>query len=128
MKGMQKLVNSISDAETEILKQLWDCSPLSAQDIISRMQGNQSTVKTLINRLLKKGALSFKEQDRKYLYSPLVNKAEFYKEKSNTFLEKYFGGEVLPMISFFTNQKTLDEKELQELKQLVAQMEADLES
>jgi predicted transcriptional regulator len=127
MTNQHAIIASVSDAEAEVLKQLWDESPLSAQDIIDRLQGNSpahpKTVKTLINRLLKKGALGFHEQQRKYYYYPTINKADFYQIKTESFLDKFFDGELSPMVSFFSSRKKLNDREIAELKKLIADLE-----
>jgi BlaI family transcriptional regulator, penicillinase repressor len=129
MASLKEIIASISDAEVEVLKQLWVKSPLSAQEIIGRMEqsGNAhpNTIKTLINRLLTKGALRFKEENRRYLYFPVVKKVDFYRLKTETFLNKFFDGELPPLVSFFSSQKKLSDKQIQELKQLVDKLEAD---
>lgn len=127
MTNQRTIVASVSDAEIEVLKQLWDKSPLSAQEIIDRLQADSAahpkTVKTLINRLLKKGALGFHEQQRKYYYHSIVSKADFYQIKTESFLDKFFGGELSPMVSFFSSRKKLNDGEVAELKKLIADLE-----
>jgi predicted transcriptional regulator len=125
MTKQHAIIASVSDAEAEVLKQLWDESPLSAQQIIDRLQGSSpahpKTVKTLINRLLKKGALSFHEQQRTYY--PTIKKADFYQIKTESFLDKFFDGELSPMVSFFSSRKKLNDREIAELKKLIADLE-----
>ena len=129
MASLKEIIASISDAEVEVLKQLWTEAPLSAQDIIERMEqgGNAhpKTIKTLINRLLTKGALRFKEDNRKYLYFPVVKKTDFYRLKTESFLNKFFDGELSPLVSFFSSQKKLSDKQIEELRQLIDKLEAD---
>ncbi len=127
MPETEEITSSVSDAELEILQVLWDESPKTAQDIIKKMHGHPSTVKTLINRLLKKGALGFEEKNRKYHYFPTIKKQAFYQVKTQSFLNRFFNGGVTPLVSFFTSQKKLSEKEIQELKQLIEKMEAENE-
>jgi BlaI family transcriptional regulator, penicillinase repressor len=127
MTKKQSIIAAVCDAEAEVLKQLWDESPLSAQEIIDRLQGNSpahpKTVKTLINRLLKKGALGFHEQQRTYYYYPTIKKVDFYHSKTESFLDKFFDGELSPMVSFFSSRKKLNGKEIAELKKLIADLE-----
>ena len=129
MASLKEITASISDAEVDVLQQLWTEAPLSAQDIIKRLEkgGNAhpKTIKTLINRLLTKGALRFKEENRKYLYFPVVKKQDFYRHKTEGFLNKFFDGELSPLVSFFSSQKKLSDKQIEELKQLVDKLEAD---
>lgn len=131
MTSKEQLAQSITDAETEILQALWDEQPLSAQQIIDRLEADAplsthpKTIKTLINRLLKKGALGFHESERKYFYYPLITRETFFAHKTTSFLDRFFDGELTPMVSFFSQQKKLDEKDLAELKELIRKLEAD---
>ncbi|MES2627122.1 MAG: BlaI/MecI/CopY family transcriptional regulator [Pseudomonadota bacterium] len=129
MASLKEIIASISDAEVEVLQQLWTEAPLSAQEIIERMEKNGNahpkTIKTLINRLLTKGALRFKEENRKYQYFPVVKKTDFYRIKTDSFLNKFFDGELSPLVSFFSSQKKLSDKQIEELKQLIDKLEAD---
>lgn len=131
MANQEKIAASVSDAEIEVLQQLWEQAPLSAQEIIERLQRQKAedvhpkTIKTLINRLLKKGALDFEEKQRKYYYSPLIHREAFYAQRTSSFLNKFFNGEVAPLVSYFSQQKKLDDKDIAELKQLIEKLEDD---
>lgn len=129
MGNLKEIAAAISDAEIAILQQLWIQAPLSAQDIISRLEAmgpaHPKTIKTLINRLLNKGALKFKEENRKYLYYPVLKKKDFYQVKTESFLDRFFDGELSPLVSFFSSHKKLSEKQIGELKQLIDKLEAD---
>lgn len=129
MASTKEIAASITDAEMVVLQQLWAEAPLSAQEIIERLARHGTvhpkTIKTLINRLLNKGALKYKEESRKYLYMPVLKKADFYRIKTESFLNKFFDGELSPLLSFFSSQKKLSEKQIEELKQLVDKLEAD---
>lgn len=130
MADKEKLALAVSDAELEVLQKLWDESPLSAQEIITRLQQDApvsthpKTVKTLINRLLKKGALGFEERERKYFYYPLIERDTYFAHKTSHFVERFFDGALTPMVSFFSKQKKLDSKDLEELKALIRKLEA----
>jgi predicted transcriptional regulator len=128
MTSAKEIAASVSDAEVEVLQQLWKQAPLTAQEIIAGMSGDLSshpkTVRTLINRLLNKGAIKFKEESRKYLYFPVLKKKDFYDVKTSSFLDKFFGGELPPLVSFFSNHKKLTSKEIAELKQMLDRMES----
>lgn len=125
----KQIAASVSNAEGDVLQQLWLQSPLSAQDIIERLADRQpdvqpTTVKTLISRLLKKGAVKYFEQHRKYYYSPVISRDEFYKQRTTSFVDRFFDGQLTPLVSYYCRQTPLDEKDLAELKALIEQMEA----
>src|SRR5690554_3711074 len=109
----KQIAASVSNAELDVLQQLWLQSPLSAQDIIERLAERQpdvqsTTVRTLISRLLKKKALSFIEQHRKYYYSPVISRDEFYRQRTTSFVDRFFDGELTPLVSYYCRQKPLD--------------------
>ena len=117
----------ISEAEWKIMKICWGTSPISAQDIILRAgAGNEwhpKTVKTMLNRLVKKGALGFKKEGRAYLYEPLVAENDCVTAESKSFLERVFGGALQPMLAHFVENQKLSPQEISQLKTLLKQKE-----
>ena len=129
MSGKIADAPKISAAEIEILQILWQQSPLSADQIVDRLQQKKDThprtAKTLLNRLLNKHALGFHEKNRKYHYYPLIDKTDFYREQSDTFLENFFDGRLTPLISLFSERNKLSDDDLDELKMLIEKIEGD---
>ena len=118
-----KSIPRISDAEWTVMKILWNRSPLPASDIIEVLEQSErwapKTVKTLINRLVKKGALGFSQEGRAYLYRPLVTEAACTTAASEAFLSRVFGGSLRPMLAHFVEEKRLSAEEVKELKKLL---------
>jgi BlaI family penicillinase repressor len=118
-----KHVPRISDAEWTVMKVLWARSPLPAQEVVDAVadteQWHPKTVKTLLNRLVKKGALDFTQQGRAYLYRPLITEAACATAASEAFLDRVFGGSLKPMLAHFVEHKRLSSKEMNELKRLL---------
>lgn len=102
---------------------LWSRAPLSAEEIIDQLSRKSNrhpkTVKTLLNRLIKKKALTFQKEGRSYLYRPAVTERECVAAESQSFLQRVFGGALTPMLAHFVRQRKLSEKELQELEQIL---------
>ena len=107
---------NISEAEWEIMKLCWHRSPRTAQEIIEALSTQEvrhpKTVKTLLNRLVKKGALGFKKEGRAYLYEPLVAENDCVTAESNSFLERVFGGSLKPMLTHFMENRKLSPAEI----------------
>ncbi len=106
------------------MKVVWTRIPSSAGDIIETLTDkdptwNPRTVKTFLNRLVRKGALGFRKEGRAYLYRPLVKEEECVDAASESFLERVFGGSLRPMLAHFVERKKLSAEELRELKQLL---------
>lgn len=105
----------------------WERSPLAAQEIIETLSArgdwHPKTVKTLLNRLVKKRALGFKKDGRAYLYHPLVAQRECVSAESRSFLDRVFGGSLKPMLAHFVENRKLSAAEISELKELLKQQE-----
>jgi BlaI family penicillinase repressor len=114
----------ISDAEWEVMKICWlKTVPCTANEIVKALEQSTdwkpNTIKTLIGRLVKKGALAFKEEGRVYLYNPLVTEEECIKAESKSFLTRVFGGALKPMLVTFLREEKLSAEDIAELKRLL---------
>ncbi|MCU6712682.1 BlaI/MecI/CopY family transcriptional regulator [Paenibacillus sp. J5C_2022] len=120
---MSNQTPQISDAEWEVMSLLWEQSPATAQDMINRLANSTdwkpATVKALINRLLKKGALTFKAGGKTYYYSPAVSREACCRVERQTFLQRIYRGSAAPMLMHFLQEQEFSKEELQELKRLL---------
>ena len=113
----------ISDAESVVMQALWQSSPLAAEDVFAAVAAGQgwqeATVKTLLNRLLKKGAISAERDGRRFLYSPVLEREQWQRQESESLVDRLFGGRVAPMVAHFTESGRLSKKDLAELRKLL---------
>jgi len=114
---------SISDAEWEVMLVLWDRSPLTAGEVVDalkdRKEWNPRTIKTLLNRLVKKRAIDFTTQQNRYLYSPKIGKDACVRTKSRSFAARVFGGAAGPMLVQFVKQADLTAQDIEELTKVL---------
>ena len=114
--------NRVSESEKLVMEVLWQESPLSSLEVVERLQNqgwNEKTVKTFLNRLVKKDVLSYQKDGRRYLYSPLVKRDTFLKQESNGFLQKVFKGDMKELLATIVNNKQLSASELEYLRTLL---------
>lgn len=115
--------SNISDAEWKIMRVLWDKHPLPAYDIIQVLEKSEdwhpNTIKTLLNRLVKKKALAVERYKNLYLYSPAIKEADCVRAESQSFLERFFGGDVRPLLVHFAENKQLTDEDLKELRKIL---------
>ena len=118
---------NISDAEAEVMAVLWQSSPLAAEDVAALLADKQdwqlATVKTLLNRLLKKGAVSAEQEGRRYLYAPLLARADWVHAESSGLLDRLFGGSLAPLVANFSSKRKLKAADVAALKKLIADYE-----
>lgn len=123
-----KRLPKISETEWEIMKVIWAKAPLSSHEIIEVLMAQDSswhpkTVRTLINRLVKKKALGIEMEGRAYVYRPLVKESDCVKAASQSFLERVFGGALKPMMAHYVEHQKLSTEEIRELKRLIEEKE-----
>ena len=118
---------TISEAESVVMQVLWKRSPLGADEVFSALAGRQdwqeATVKTLLNRLLKKGAISAEREGRRYLYAPLLRREDWLQQESEGLLDRLFGGRLAPMVAHFSERRKLSKKDIAELKKLIQELD-----
>jgi predicted transcriptional regulator len=120
---------SISDAEGQVMGVLWRKSPLGTDEIAQALQGRQSwqlaTVKTLVNRLLTKGAISAEKDGRRYLYSPVLQRDAWLEEQSLGLLDRLFDGRLAPLVSHFSSHRKLKKADIEALRKLLKEHDGD---
>jgi predicted transcriptional regulator len=113
----------ISAAESVVMEALWRREPLGADEIAAEVAEGQgwteATVKTLINRLLKKGAVAAEPQGRRYLYRPVLGREAYVAAESQGLLDRLFEGRLAPLVSHFSESRKLSAEDIAELKKLI---------
>ncbi len=113
----------ISEAESLVMQVLWQRSPRYAEDIIAQLCEEQDwqepTIKTLLNRLLNKGAIQAEKHGRRYNYSAVLKREEWVTSESKSLLNRIFDGRVAPLVAHFSEKGKLSKKDIAELKKLI---------
>ncbi len=116
-------VPKISESEWKIMKVLWKNSPSTANQVIDKLKNDTDwkpkTVKTLLNRLVKKKAIGYEVDKRTYHYFPLVNEDECIMAENKSFLERVHNGTLNLMIASFLKEEKLSKEEIEELKRIL---------
>jgi BlaI family transcriptional regulator, penicillinase repressor len=121
----------ISEAESVVMTELWARGEATAEDLVAalgeRQQWQEATIKTLLNRLLTKGAVKAERDGRRYRYQPVLEQDAWVLEESSSLLQRLFGGRVAPLVAHFSEHGKLSRKDIDELKSLIAGLEDDAE-
>lgn len=114
-------IPQISDAEWEVMKAVWDAGPLTAGDVVERVAAEHDwkprTIKTLLNRLVQKGAVGVEIDGRRYLYRAKVSRDAVVKRETRSFLSRVFNGAAAPAIVHFLEQGRLTPDEIRQLRE-----------
>lgn len=113
----------ISEAESRVMQVLWERGPSTADEVMQSLSGvsdwQDATVKTLLNRLLKKGALAADAEGRRYRYRPLLAREAYVLEESRSLVERLFDGRIAPLVAHFSRHGQLDADDIAELRRLI---------
>jgi len=118
---------NITDAEFKVMDALWRDQPLSADDLVAEVRARsdwgEATVKTLINRLLKKGAIRSERSEGRHRYRAALDKDAFALTESENLLDRLFGGQVAPLVAQFAQKGALSAQDRERLKAIIAQLD-----
>lgn len=114
----------ISDAEWDVMEQVWGAGPCTAAEVIRGLREthdwNHSTIRTLLARLVEKGALDYEVDGARYIYRAAVSRRQCVRQEGRSFLEKAFGGDVAALVAHFVEDASLDRNQLEQLRKLLA--------
>ena len=114
----------ITEAEYEVMKIVWKYAPINTNEITEKLLATSSwsakTIQTLIKRLVNKGALAYEKNSRVFGYTPLVKESEYISQESNSFLNRYYNGDITTMLSAYIENDKLSETEIETLRSLLS--------
>ncbi|MEN6627721.1 MAG: BlaI/MecI/CopY family transcriptional regulator [Candidatus Sumerlaeia bacterium] len=120
---MQKKLPKISDAEWQVMKAIWARHPISASEITEALTPvspwKPKTILTMVNRLVAKGAIGYRQKGRANEYFPLVSEEECTRAESRSFLDRVYGGAITPMLSQLFEVRPFSRQEIEELKNIL---------
>ncbi len=120
---MNRNTPRISEAELQVLQYLWDESPLGAVELAERIPKSRgwslATVKSLLSRLMAKGAIAAESEGRRFRYHPVVDREAVAALQAGRLIDRLFGGRVSPLVAQLAEQRQIDPQDLAELEALV---------
>jgi BlaI family penicillinase repressor len=123
------IAESISEAESAVLAVLWDMGSATAEDVTAALVAprgwQDSTVKTLLGRLLRKGAVRAQKEGRRFIYSPALSREDWLSRESESLLNRLYGGRVAPLVAHFSRHRKLSKRDIRELKRLIEELHDD---
>ena len=119
----------ITKAEFQIMDVLWAESPLAASAVAEKLAEetgwSQKTVKTLLSRLVEKGAVAHEPDGRRYLYRPKVTRESHARRAIQRLADQLFGGRAAPLVAHLAQSKGLSEDDLKDLEALIGELKRD---
>lgn len=114
---------SLTKAEAEIMKILWQLKKGFIKDILAKMDDPKpayTTVATFLKILEKKQVISHTTYGNAHEFFPLVSEEEFRRHEVDQLMDNYFDNSVASLVSFFVKEKGLKDEDLDELAAFIA--------
>lgn len=116
----------ISDAEHAVMEVLWDKGTATAAEVCDEVCGKRdwslATVKTLLSRLVQKQAIETRPDGRRYIYSPLIARADYVGGESRRLVDRLFGGNAASLVAHLAESEALSEDDLTEIEALLKEL------
>lgn len=120
------MAERISEAEHAIMEVLWEEHPLTAAEVAERAGPARGwsvhTVKTLLSRLLAKGAIAYEAEGRRFLYTPAIERDSYVGRESEKLVDRLFGGRITPLIAHLAERRQLSAEDIAELEALLKEL------
>lgn len=114
----------ISEAEFEVMKVVWKYAPINTNEVTEKLtqttNWSPKTVQTMLKRLVSKKALTYEKQSRIFVYTPLVKEEEYIRQESNSFLKRYYDGNIASMLASYLEDDKLSDTEINTLRHLLS--------
>ncbi|PCI75622.1 MAG: BlaI/MecI/CopY family transcriptional regulator [SAR86 cluster bacterium] len=113
----------ISNSEFQIMSVLWTEAPQTVGQIIGRVQKDSkwhpNTIKTMLIRLVQKGAVTREKDGKRYFYKPMLTRGNYVSAESDDFLDFLFSGRMGPLVAHFAERKKLSKQDIDEIEKIL---------
>lgn len=118
----------ISESEAQVMEVLWEQHPKTSGEVVEavsrREDWSPKTIRTLLTRLLEKGAVSRSGSGRQYRYSPEISREEWLRDRAGNLIETHCRGRLAPLVSAFASSESLSEEDRAEILAILREMES----
>ncbi|MFC1498610.1 BlaI/MecI/CopY family transcriptional regulator [Verrucomicrobiota bacterium] len=117
----------LSRSEWLIMQEVWKAVETEEEVAISeilpgiqdRRKWHVSTLKTMMDRLVKKGFLTNRIRGKTCFYKPAKSKNQTVKKSLMSYLDTVLDGVLDPLVAYMADQRGLSKKEIQALEELI---------
>ncbi|WP_436717778.1 BlaI/MecI/CopY family transcriptional regulator [Roseiconus lacunae] len=116
----------ITDAEWGVMEGVWRADDQTAGDVLAGVTAKKRshrTLRTLLARLVEKGAVKVRVDGSQYRYTAAVTREACIRSAARSFAERFFNGDVHSLLSHFVEYESLTDEEVQQLRRRLASRE-----
>ena len=116
---------NISESEWTVMEYLWNNPMVTITEIrkaLSSTGWSDSTIKTLVRRLVSKNAIAINDEAATFRYYPLISQQECRLKETKSFINRVYDGSVSMLVTNLAADSNLTDKETEELLALIEKM------
>ncbi len=121
---------SIAETEWKVMELLWERPNLTIGEIKAGLLStgwSESTIKTLVRRLVQKEAIFADNKSGQFVYTPLVTEEACKQKETRHFLSRIYHGSVKMLMASLASESKLTEEEIKQLMEMIEKMEGGTE-
>jgi len=112
----------LTNAEEQIMKVLWELERAFIRDLMNEFpepKPAQTTVFTLLKRMIDKDFVGFRQYGNSREYYPRVSKSEYFSDQIKGIIKDFFNNSSAQFASFFAEETDMTKDELEHLREIV---------
>jgi len=113
----------LGETQLQIMRILWEKGQATAREVMNVLSQNapvaESTVRTILSRLEKKGAVAHTVDDRTFIYRPLVQPESVRESATRTFIDRMFDGSASGLISYVLRNERLSPHDIKRIRRQI---------
>nr|HAS39237.1 penicillinase repressor [Microscillaceae bacterium] len=112
----------LTKSEEQLMQHLWKLEKAFMKDLLEAYpepKPANTTVATLLKRMIDKGFVAYKTFGNSREYYPLVQKKDYFAKHIRGLIKNFFNNSPAQFASFFTNSTNLSREELEDLKSMI---------
>jgi len=121
----------LSDSEWKVMTALWESSPASVRDVLERIGPDTrwaySTVKTILERLVRKKALRVRKRANSGIFEPLITRSAARRAALRSLIERAFDGAFGPLVQHLFVEEKLSSQERRQLASMLEDLDRERE-
>lgn len=117
---------SIADTEWKVMEVLWTEDALTIGDIRERLNDtgwSDSTIKTLVRRLVQKGAIAADDSLGQFRYSAVAREKECRFKETKNLIDRVYHGSVKMLMANLVSDSKLTDEDVGKLMEIIDKME-----
>jgi BlaI family penicillinase repressor len=126
-KNNDPMDTALSPAEWDVMRVLWTQGDMASRDVVAALTAERdwspSTVKTLLGRLVAKGAVDYVQVGNSYLYRAVLAQADAQRTETERFVERVHAGHSFAAVAQLIEAAAVSKDELARLRELLDEKE-----